>query len=862
MTSVPGQNSTSATGAKLQPTFTPTRSALVESGLLSATVPAPSALTAPGTLLPTPLPTPTPPADPADLLALGRYRERIGDYAAARASLLQLLALPQLDQPLQFEAQSTLAQIYLAEHAYTEAIALLESLRSVKPGPGVGVGAVVASSAPTISTLSVTLTSSLTSTLTATLASTLPLTLFVTDAPAAKADYLLGEALMAQGAYAQAIAAYWRFLDSYPWMAEFVQSRIAAAYLATGDNAGASAAYRRAADATTDSVARARLLEALATTYVGAARYQDAVAVYDEILALAKNPNYRAQIQYLAGKTLVSAGDTPGAVVRWRAATAEAPESGSAYGALIELVNRDVDFDLYLRGYIDLQADAFEPAIKAFQAYLASVDATDNRVGQALHGIGQAYLRAENYSAAIKTLDQVIAQYSTCPCYGQAWLDKAAALAASGDPIGARRSLRTFARDHAADPLAPEALWRSGQQALWGDNRAESSADFLHLADAFPDSTQAPTALYWVGLGAYLTGDFGQAATAFDRLQRNYPGNRTPAALYWLGRAYAAGGQASQAHTAWQSLLDQTPDDYYGILAAQALRQIPTVAGNFLNAMPTISKQTDPLAGDDGSQSYAEKWLRAWLKTPNAALTSLSASVAEDQDLRIGQLLLELDQRGPALVVLERVYQRYRDEPQPLYALSLAFEEMGAYRLSLLCMARLLELSPAHVVEEAPLFLQKHVYPQPFAELITQEALANNLNPLLYFSLIRQESLFEEGARSTAAAQGLAQIVPATGLEIAQQLGHADYTNEIIYRPHINLRFGAYYLARARNYLDGNIVSALVGYNAGPGYSQSQRAYSGADDTLFVEQLSLLEPRTYVQAITINLYYYTRLYGN
>ncbi len=226
-----------------------------------------------------------------------------------------------------------------------------------------------------------------------------------------------------------------------------------------------------------------------------------------------------------------------------------------------------------------------------------------------------------------------------------------------------------------------------------------------------------------------------------------------------------------------------------------------------------------------------------------------------------GRLLLELDQRGDALNVLDRVFQRNKDNVRALYPLSLEFERIGAYSFSVIAMQKLLEVSPAHLVENAPIFLQKHAYPRYFDQLITQSAQTYKLNPLLYFSLIRQESLFEEGARSSAAAQGLAQIVPDTGIWVAQRLGHPDYTNELIYRPYINLNFGAYYLAWARDYLDGNLVSALVGYNAGPGNSEAWRETSGSDDTLFVELVEASESRVYVQVITTNLYHYTRLYG-
>jgi soluble lytic murein transglycosylase len=280
-----------------------------------------------------------------------------------------------------------------------------------------------------------------------------------------------------------------------------------------------------------------------------------------------------------------------------------------------------------------------------------------------------------------------------------------------------------------------------------------------------------------------------------------------------------------------------------------------------LRTVAAVAGPPSRLEGDDGSQAFAEQWLAEWLQVEPAELVTLPADVAADPDLTTGRVLLELDERGDALAALERVYTRNQNDKQALYALSLEFERLNTYRLSLLAMARLLQFSPAGLVENAPIFLQQRAYPLRFEELISQEATANGIDPLVMFSLIRQESLFEEGARSWAAAQGLAQIIPDTGAWVAERLGYPGYTNALIYRPYINVKFGAYYLSWVRDYLDGNLVSALVGYNAGPGNSEVWRAQAGTDDALFVELVGLTEPRVYVQAVVTNLYHYTRLYG-
>ncbi len=322
-------------------------------------------------------------------------------------------------------------------------------------------------------------------------------------------------------------------------------------------------------------------------------------------------------------------------------------------------------------------------------------------------------------------------------------------------------------------------------------------------------------------------------------------------------------GTAAGAEAAWRAVVDRAPDIYYGVMSAQAIGQLGSSDGAVISPqnLAAVAGPRSRVAGDDGSRAFAEQWLAQWLQVDAATLGQLPASVTDDPDWVAGQVLLAIDERGSGLAALERVYVRHQDSSATLYALSLAFEQMQAYRLSLITMARLLQFSPAGLVENAPVYLQERAYPRRFADLIRAEALTFGIEPLVLFSLIRQESLFEEGARSFAAAQGLAQIIPDTGAWVAERLSYPNYTNDLVYRPYINVKFGAYYLDWVRDYLDGNLISALVGYNAGPGNSDTWRKRSGADDALFVEQLTFTEPRIYIQAIVANLYHYTRLYG-
>jgi len=96
----------------------------------------------------------------------------------------------------------------------------------------------------------------------------------------------------------------------------------------------------------------------------------------------------------------------------------------------------------------------------------------------------------------------------------------------------------------------------------------------------------------------------------------------------------------------------------------------------------------------------------------------------------------------------------------------------------------------------------------PFDAIITQEASAWNLDPLLIKSVIWVESCFDQHAISRVGAHGLMQLMPAT----AAELGVTDR-----FDPAQNIRGGVTYLAQMLDRFDRDLDLALAAYNAGPG---------------------------------------------
>ena len=105
-------------------------------------------------------------------------------------------------------------------------------------------------------------------------------------------------------------------------------------------------------------------------------------------------------------------------------------------------------------------------------------------------------------------------------------------------------------------------------------------------------------------------------------------------------------------------------------------------------------------------------------------------------------------------------------------------------------------------------------FPLRYASIVRGHAANYDLNPALLAAVIDEESKFNANAKSRTGALGLMQLQPATAKGIAVHTGGARFVVADLYKPEINVRYGAWYL---RHLLDryGNETTALAAYNAG-----------------------------------------------
>ena len=373
-------------------------------------------------------------------------------------------------------------------------------------------------------------------------------------------------------------------------------------------------------------------------------------------------------------------------------------------------------------------------------------------------------------------------------------------------------------------------------------------ASYQRVQIEYPTDERPGEEFFRLGIDAYRSGDFSSAQANFQRIADQGRSS------FWEAKTLLALGQTEASTSAFASLAEANPNTYYGIRSQELVDSRPPFQQSSAITLPQ-----DPEEGRDG----AEQWLIQTFGLENSPPLALAlrADLATDPRMLRGQELWELGLKVEARAFFEDVRQSFQDDPLALYQLAIYFRDIGLYRSSILSVRRIMDLADTNSLA-APRFLARLQYPVYYSDLVVADAEKYGLDLLWVYSLIRQESLFEGFAVSTASAQGLMQIWPPTGADIASNLQWPGYQPSDLQRPYINVEFGTWLLREELDRFDGNQFAALTAYNAGPGNTAAWMELSQGDPDLFVESITLNEPRSYVQLIAQYYEIYRAIYGS
>jgi soluble lytic murein transglycosylase-like protein len=422
--------------------------------------------------------------------------------------------------------------------------------------------------------------------------------------------------------------------------------------------------------------------------------------------------------------------------------------------------------------------------------------------------------------------------------------------------------LEEIVRDFPASSEAPVALYRIGN-ILWNRNdnsqalgyftrltkdypngpeadRAQfATADILEsqgksneaiplyrsLPKKFPNSQVRDDAIWRLAWVHYRAGSLAEANGTFKSLASNAKEERyKTAALYWQAKTSQQLGDQHGANRLYQQIFNQAHESYYQALAAQALARAGVVTPQAKPVKPAPPNDFDLL-------SY-----------PEAAFHLIRA-----------RELAQLKLHALAVGELDEVTRIARQHSALGLLLVNEYISNHAFARSV-ALANQLPGPPGE-----RLF---HRYPLAYWETIQKKAREADIDPYLIVALIRQESLFDSRARSSAAALGLMQLLSSTAARVAKQLGLAPPSNEKLLDPELNLTLGTQYLQTLLRRYSNNWFKAIAAYNAGEAAVDRWEKDIVTDDIEeFVERIPYLETRQYVKLVLRNHRIYKTLYN-
>ncbi len=322
-----------------------------------------------------------------------------------------------------------------------------------------------------------------------------------------------------------------------------------------------------------------------------------------------------------------------------------------------------------------------------------------------------------------------------------------------------------------------------------------------------------PDASWIAGLALWQKGDFATASTYFEQAGKSSyaSGWLRSAGYYWAARCYKRTGNKSKLRDSLE-LAAKNSHTFYGLLAVQSLGKKP----KFNWDVPEYkqSHETVILSSEAGKRAFA-------------------LVAAGQYDLAESELI-----RLP--------YKKNKELRRSVLAYA---AHVGLPSLSLR-LGNMLQRKDGKYYNSA-------IYPvSPWAPQGGYK-----IDPALVHAVIRQESRFNQSAKSYSGARGLMQIMPKTAQYVAKIRNYSEKLSvEKLGLPETNMKVGQdylEYLLKGR-YVKGDVVSLLVAYNAGPGnlLKWRDRLSDKKDQLLFIETLPVQETRDYVERVLSNYWIY------
>lgn len=667
------------------------------------------------------------------------------------------------------------------------------------------------------------------------------------------AHIALAEAFSLNDNHLEASESYLNYLVNRPGLIDaYILNRRADSLTAAGDYGGALIDYRAALEAPS-FLNGTQITINIANAHASVGDYGTALGIYEQIYLETDSDFTRAQMDLLMGRAYEALGQLEDAYRVYQDSVNNYPTAYDSYTALLRLVEDEIPVDELNRGIVDYYAGQYGVALAAFDRYLQG-NGIDSGTARYYMGLTQRALGA--YDLAIAEWDRVILENTDHRFWDDAWEQKAyTQWAFQADYPASVSTLINFVSQAPENPRAAEFLFDAALVSERDQKIVQAAELWERVVNEYPNDEQSLQATFLAGFSRYRSGDYPSALPLFQRYLAAATDLEDRAAAYlWQAKTSQAIGDPAGTQTNLELAANTDPTGYYSERARDLLRGIE----------PFSPPQQYDLGIDlAGERQQAETWMRTTFSLGEEVDLSSPGSLAGDLRFQRGTELWMLGMYEQARLEFEDLRTSLQSDPVGSYRLMNYLYDLGVYRSAILTARQVLNLAGMSDAETmgAPILFNHIRFGTYFSDLILPVAQANDIHPLIVFSLVRQESAFEGFVRSSAGARGLMQIMPATGQEIATDLNWPQgYTNEDLYRPIVSINLGVDYLVEWRDRLGGDLYAALAAYNGGPGNALRWQELAGDDQDVFLEIIRFQETRNYIRSVYEIFNIYRRIY--
>ncbi|HEX8139095.1 MAG TPA: transglycosylase SLT domain-containing protein [Pyrinomonadaceae bacterium] len=552
----------------------------------------------------------------------------------------------------------------------------------------------------------------------------------------------------------------------------------------------------------------------------------------------------------LAAKASEQAGDTTQALAAYRRLYFYAPaatESADAATAIARLGSTTAPAsaeEATARAERLYEAKRYSDAFNAYTEAFARYPQAASPQAQLRRGTSAMYARRT--TDAVTALSGLPTSAGELRAEALYYLVQTYAGARQWDQV--RATLEELRRAFPQSAWTPRALVNAGRMAEDARNATDASFFFRTAVSAYPGAAEVAQAQFEIAWAAHEAKNYQESSRLLTEHLALYADKNTDnrgRAAYWAGRDSERAGKLAEARAIYEGLQARYGANWYGYLAKQRLdtmeRNRVAAAGNFapdsMIGRAVANLQTVTVAEETATDAENERVTKA------DQLTNIGAD-----DFALEELALSA-QAAPASprvnLALARIYRAREDNVRAFNILKTSYPDYA-------------QMKPEELTrEEWDVF-----YPLAYWDIIVQESRARRLDPHQVAGLIRQESVFNPRARSTAKAYGLMQLLVPTGSLVAKKYGvERAVTADSLYEPRLNIQLGTAYL---RDQMDkyGRIEYVAAAYNAGPGRVVQWRATLPLEIDEWAEAIPFKETRGYVQGVVRNTLQYERLYDD